>query len=152
MTKLLIWEGTKEDARAAAAVEEQAFGEKSWGAASFLKTVSSPGVRLLLAGRSQTAPHGFALWLPAGDAADLLSLGVAPAAQRQGTGRALIRALSVAAREACAQRLLLDVAHDNHAAVALYCACGFREIARRKTYYKSGADALILEKRLTTPD
>lgn len=143
-----VWEGAKDDLASAAAIEESAFGDRSWGAASFEKTASSPGVRLLLAGRSRAAAQGFALWLLAGEDADLLSIGVAPEVRRQGVGRLLLDALEIAALEQRARRLLLDVADDNRAALALYRACGFYEISRRAAYYRNGADALILEKPL----
>jgi ribosomal protein S18 acetylase RimI-like enzyme len=59
------------------------------------------------------------------DTAWLLSMWVAPAARRAGIGSALISAIVERARAAGVSRLLLDVADDNVAAVALYEANGF---------------------------
>ena len=45
------------------------------------------------------------------------------------------------------RRLLLEVAVDNHPAIALYGALGFVEAGRRRGYYRTAhgpADALIL--------
>ncbi|MDO5026981.1 MAG: ribosomal protein S18-alanine N-acetyltransferase [Tissierellia bacterium] len=42
-------------------------------------------------------------------------------------------------------RILLEVAADNHAAIKLYDKYGFKDIHIREKYYDNGADALIKE-------
>ena len=44
-----------------------------------------------------------------------------------------------------AERMLLEVAADNPGALAFYGAAGFVEIARRRRYYRGGADAVVLQ-------
>ncbi|MBK5217865.1 MAG: ribosomal-protein-alanine acetyltransferase, partial [Propionibacteriales bacterium] len=46
---------------------------------------------------------------------------------------------------ACCERLLLEVAADNTAALAMYADHGFVEISRRHGYYTGGRDAVILQ-------
>ena len=50
-----------------------------------------------------------------------------------------------------AARMLLEVRHDNLAALALYRRVGFHLIATRPDYYGWGAHALVLERRLDIP-
>ncbi len=50
-----------------------------------------------------------------------------------------------------AARMLLEVRHDNPAALALYRGFGFRVIATRPDYYGTGAHALVLERGLAGP-
>lgn len=66
----------------------------------------------------------------------------------KGTGRALMSALCVSARGRGAARLLLEVGEANASARALYASIGFRELARRKKYYRGEEDALVMEKSL----
>lgn len=46
------------------------------------------------------------------------------------------------------RRLLLEVGVDNAPAIHFYNRLGFREISRRKGYYRSGEDALVMELNL----
>ena len=59
------------------------------------------------------------------DAGYLISMWVAPEARRQGTGSALVGAVIQWARAQGLERLLLDVAEMNAAAIALYARTGF---------------------------
>jgi [ribosomal protein S18]-alanine N-acetyltransferase len=73
--------------------------------------------------------------------AEIHTIGVDPAHQRRGIGRALLRGLLAVADEAAAT-VFLEVRTDNDAARALYEAEGFTVVGLRKRYYRpSGADA-----------
>jgi ribosomal-protein-alanine N-acetyltransferase len=73
--------------------------------------------------------------------AEIHTIGVDPAHQRRGIGRALLRGLLVVADEVGAT-VFLEVRTDNDAARALYEAEGFAVVGLRKRYYQpSGADA-----------
>ena len=91
---------------------------------------------------------GFALAQVAADEAEILSIGVTPAWQRQGVGLKLIEGVKRAAVKSGARRLFLEVAESNAAALALYRKAGFSEKGRRQGYYaKPGAkaeDAILL--------
>ena len=95
--------------------------------------------------------RGFALISIAADEAELLTIAVAPDARRRGLGAGLLGAAEAAARERGGARMLLEVAADNDAAIALYARAGFETIGRRKGYYQREAgrvDALTMAKRL----
>lgn len=91
---------------------------------------------------------GFAIVRVVLDEAELLTLAVAPEARRRGIGRRLLKLAVATARRQGARRILLEVAADNTAALALYDRIGFREVARRHGYYArtdaSPIDALVL--------
>ena len=76
--------------------------------------------------------------------ANVHTIGVDPAWQRQGVGRALLNALLAKADEAHAP-VFLEVRTDNTAAIGLYEAHGFHRIGLRRRYYQpSGADAYTM--------
>ena len=107
--------------------------------------LASPAVDGLLM-RSGQAPTGLALVRHLGDAAEILTIGVVPPARRRGAGRALLAAAEALARGRGALRLVLEVSERNAAAAALYARAGYREIARRRRYYRDSADARVLAK------
>ena len=77
----------------------------------------------------------------AGPEAEVHTLGVDPAHQGSGIGRALLRALLQVA-DAAHAAVFLEVRTDNEPAHALYASEGFAVVGLRKRYYApSGADA-----------
>jgi [ribosomal protein S18]-alanine N-acetyltransferase len=73
--------------------------------------------------------------------AEIHTIGVDPAHQRRGIGRALLRGL-LAVADAAAATVFLEVRTDNDPARALYEAEGFTVVGLRRRYYRpSGADA-----------
>ena len=76
-----------------------------------------------------------------GTDAEVHTIGVDPAHQGRGIGRALLRALLEAA-DAAHATVFLEVRTDNEAAHALYVSEGFAVVGLRRRYYTlSGADA-----------
>lgn len=71
-----------------------------------------------------------------GDVAQVMTIAVAPAVQRQGIGALLLDALVRHARELGAEAVLLEVRVDNDPAIALYERFGFTVLGRRKRYYQ----------------
>lgn len=88
---------------------------------------------------------GYALILE-GDVTDLQRIAVAPWARRQGLAS---RLLALAMGEARSDRMLLEVSETNDGAIGLYERAGFSVIDRRKSYYRDGSAALVMEARLT---
>src|SRR5690349_6164297 len=76
--------------------------------------------------------------------AELTRIAVGPESRRRGLGRALLVEAVELARFEGADRMLLEVAETNEAALNLYRSAGFREISRRRGYYRRGVDALVL--------
>jgi ribosomal-protein-alanine N-acetyltransferase len=89
------------------------------------------------AGISVLGPRGHA-------EANVHTIGVDPALQGKGIGKALLRALLALADEVAAP-VYLEVRTDNEAAIGLYAAHGFSRIGiRRRYYWPSGADAYTM--------
>lgn len=78
----------------------------------------------------------------------LQTLEVAPAFQRRGVGRELLRLSEESARQAGALQIWLHVDEQNEAAVGLYESNGYLREGRKENYYPQGRAALILCKRL----
>lgn len=89
------------------------------------------------------------LWFD-GDVTQVMTVGVDPAWQRRGVGRALMEALIRRSVELRASAVLLEVRVDNEPALALYAELGFDRIGVRKRYYQpEDKDAYTMRKMLT---
>lgn len=86
----------------------------------------------------------------------LLNLTVAPAAQRQGHGAALLGRLIDLGRSRRDERLWLEVRGSNHGARALYRRHGFAEVGLRRGYYPAEhqrrEDAVVMSLDLQAPE
>ncbi|CAN5491801.1 hypothetical protein BH10ACT10_BH10ACT10_12340 [soil metagenome] len=119
------------------ALDQQLFGADAWSAASVRDEVDAD--RVVVA--ADPGLVGYVVTRPAGDAVDLMRIGVVPAVRRRGLARALLGAVTSDVR------LLLEVSAGNPGALAFYTAEGFEEIARRKRYYRDGSDAVVMERK-----
>lgn len=73
------------------------------------------------------------------------NVAVAPARQRRGLARQLVRHVLDEAAERGCRRSTLEVRVTNEPAIALYRDFGFRAVALRRGYYRdNGEDALIM--------
>lgn len=84
------------------------------------------------------ALHAFLLYRPVVDECEILTLAVAEHARRLGLARRLLKRMEVAVQESGVTRLLLDVAEDNAAALALYEGLGYAAYGSRPGYYQRG--------------
>lgn len=116
---------------------------EAWSAASIATELGLPGVFGLL-----EAGGGMVLARVAADQAEILALAVAPGARRAGRGGALLAEAERLAARRGARQMFLEVAEGNAAARALYARAGYRPLGRRRAYYASGEDALVLGKAL----
>ena len=83
--------------------------------------------------------------IDAADEGEILNLAVAPPGRRRGLGRALVRGVLDALTSRGARAIYLEVRESNAPARALYAAHGFREVGRRKQYYRRPVeDAIVL--------
>ena len=132
------------DAGWLAEIHAQAFDD-SWSAADIATLLDGPGT-YAFAARFDGAPAAFILCRVVADEAEILTLATIPAGRRRGGAAALIDAGAAAALAGGAVNLFLEVAQDNHSAVALYNGKGFVEVGRRRGYYRrpDGAVAALL--------
>ncbi len=135
------------DAAVIAALHERCLGE-AWQAASVARLLALPGAFALIAAAPPPAgPVGFILCVPSPPDIDVAAIGVLPDRRRAGLGGRLLDAAVAMARAGGAASLMLEVADDNAAALALYHRRGFVPAGRRPGYYRGPEgrrDALVL--------
>jgi ribosomal-protein-alanine N-acetyltransferase len=125
-----------------------------WDEAAMAQFIASPEALCLVAAAVDDcggAPAGFLIARKAADEAELLTLGVAPAARRMGLARALLKEASVTLWAIGAKQLFLEVEEGNGAAEQLYRSLGAVPVGRRPRYYEHGADAAIFSLALCGP-
>jgi [ribosomal protein S18]-alanine N-acetyltransferase len=131
---------------ALAKVHAECFPIDPWSVRDFMELLAIRGASGHLAVWPENGIAAFILDLIGPDDAEILTIGVAPGARRQGLARVLIADLTKRAYQRGARRVLLEVAADNQAAIALYNSIGFILLGERPGYYRlptGKADALI---------
>ena len=134
-----------DDAGSILQIESEAFGPDAWGLHAVTEELHTENRRIAVAQADERVIGWVAVSVLA-DVADLIRIAVASEARRQGTGAALLAWAVEQARIAGAERMILEVAATNAAAIGLYVADGFAEIARRSGYYGGKLDALVLQR------
>jgi ribosomal-protein-alanine N-acetyltransferase len=130
--------------------ERELFGPEAWTADSYRAEVADTRSRYYVAVEDDDgALVGWGGVLVAADQAEILTVGVVPAAQRRGLARRMLAALYDEARRRGARELFLEVRVDNDAALALYESEDFARIGRRRGYYDHGrVDAVVMRREL----
>ena len=143
--KLTVRRASTAELAEIAAAEEEIFPDP-WSEASLLSHQSSAGgVTLVAIFEGRMCGFLTARLLP--PECELYRIAVLPQARRRGVGRALTEALLRLMKEADCTDCFLEVRASNSPAIALYTACGFREIGRRRRYYHSPTeDAILMQK------
>lgn len=120
------------------------------------RLLAMPGSLGLIA--LQDSPVGFLIGRQVACEAEIISVGVIPAARATGVGAALLTAYAQHLSMRPVTEIFLEVAVDNHPAIALYAAQGFCKVGLRPEYYaapgKSGikTDAILMRRRLPDAD
>jgi ribosomal-protein-alanine N-acetyltransferase len=120
---------------------DPAFGE-AWTGPQCAGLLPMAGVWLSLASEAG-AVTGFALGRIVRDEAELLLLAVHRSSQGKGIGQMLLDRFGSVAASKGAEQLHLEVREGNHA-VRLYNRNGYREVGRRRNYYK-GRDGQLFD-------
>lgn len=133
-------------------LERQLFPEEPWSEAALWAELAGRPRRCYLVACEQGSGRllGYAGLDLAGDVADVMTLAVAPGSQGRGIGGILLESLHDRARSAGAGSMMLEVRSGNEAARGLYAARGYDEVRSRAGYYRSGEDALVLRKELSS--
>jgi ribosomal-protein-alanine N-acetyltransferase len=142
-----------EDAARCAELERQLFpGDDPWSERSFREELQAGHLYLAARDADGTLIGYAGLAFVAGPPhaeAEIHTIGVDPAHQGHGVGRALLRGL-LAAANALSATVFLEVRTDNDAARGLYESEGFAVVGIRKRYYRpSGADAHTMRRART---
>lgn len=125
---------------------EQAVQRFPWTRGNFIDAVNSDFL-CRVEETEDVGVRGYAILMPAADAAELLTIGVAQTEQHKGLGRAMLSEMLDMARERNVRRVFLEVRPSNAAAIALYRSAGFLEIGVRRGYYQNAGgseDALVM--------
>ncbi|MBV9511150.1 MAG: GNAT family N-acetyltransferase [Caulobacteraceae bacterium] len=145
---------TPGDAQALAALHGASF-ETAWSAADITNLLDDQGGFGLVVHDETGGACAFVLVRVVLDEAEILTIAVAPARRRQGLARTLVEAAAHLAGAQGAAGLLLEVAVDNPAAIALYHGAEFADVGRRRGYYArkgaAPADALVMRRELNSP-
>jgi ribosomal-protein-alanine N-acetyltransferase len=119
--------------------------EDAWDLEALATLLAMPGALALVAVSGHGDLSGFVMIRGAADEAEIVSLGVHPAARRRGLGRRLMAKAIAAALDRGVRRMFLEVAADNSAAQRLYLREGFAKVGERPNYYhKTGGDVAAL--------
>jgi tRNA threonylcarbamoyladenosine biosynthesis protein TsaB len=125
----------------------QACFAPGWDAAAFVQLLAMPGAAAFMA-IGADGPEALIVYRMAADEAEILTLAVLPERRRRGLAGILLERAAAAAAEAGAGAMFLEVAADNTAARALYLAHGFGVVGRRRGYYDSGEDGVVMKRCL----
>ena len=139
-------EARSTDAAAIAALHKASF-QRGWGEEEVYGLLIDKNVIAHRAMISRVMT-GFVLSRTAAGEAEILSIAIAPKHRGRGLSRPLLelnlrRLAGLGARTA-----FLEVDENNAPARALYRRAGFADVGRRKSYYQSGANALVLRRDL----
>jgi ribosomal-protein-alanine N-acetyltransferase len=130
--------------------EREMFGTEAWSAGSYRAELADTRRRYYVAAED---PDGHLLgWagiMVIGDAAEVLTVGVIPAARRHGIAAQMLAEVLGEARRRGAHEAFLEVRVDNDPALTLYEREGFARVGRRKGYYDHGrVDAVVMHRVL----
>jgi ribosomal-protein-alanine N-acetyltransferase len=137
----------REDVPQIARIERASFADP-WSAGSFADLVGDERVLFDVA-EAGDGVVGYSVVWTAADEAELANVAVAADRRGEGIGALLLDAAIRGARSRGAEVMFLEVRESNTVARALYAARGFRQVGRRRAYYRRPPeDALVLRASL----
>jgi ribosomal-protein-alanine N-acetyltransferase len=148
---LILQPAREADLSRVAKLHAECFPDDAWNSSSLATVLVMPGADGRICYGEDGTLAGLLLDQCLGPDGEILTLGVAPAWRRRGIARILLQELIVRARDGGAQRLLLEVAADNMAALALYTSLGFAQQGIRRNYYRRAPGPSVDAWRLCLP-
>jgi len=131
---VVLREAGAEAAETLAALHARIFGDKAWDADAICQLFGVEGTEAMLA-EVGDEPVGLIIHRMLWGDGEILTLGVAPEHRRRGIGsRLLATALNSMVMQGV-NRVFLEVAVNNEAAIAMYESMGFDRLGRRPGYY-----------------
>ncbi|MGI8761608.1 MAG: ribosomal protein S18-alanine N-acetyltransferase [Jatrophihabitantaceae bacterium] len=130
--------------------ERDMFGTEAWTANGYRGELADSARRYYLAAEADGGELlGWAGIMVIADSAEILTVGVVPAARRRGIAIRLLGELLTEARRRGASEVFLEVRVDNEAARSLYEHEGFTQVGSRRGYYDAGrVDAVVMRREL----
>ena len=133
----------EENLSSAASLIEGLFPAEGWSGEDLQKSLSEPD-RPFFTLMEEGEVIGCAGLQKSGEQGDVLTIGVDPAHRRKGGGKALLEAMIEAFKKEGGKTLFLEVREGNLPARALYERCHFKEIHRRKGYYRDPKEDAVI--------
>lgn len=121
-------------------LHSQCFPQKPWKATDF-SDLKKSGCDII------ASENGFIVYRVIADEAEIITIGVAPAARRGGIASAMLEIAIQDAKKRGAKKMFLEVACNNTAAREMYNRAGFSEIGTRPKYY-DGIDAILMARQI----
>ena len=125
-----------------------------WDESALRHLMEKPNCLALAAFASAHDLVGFIITRHAADEAEILTIATDSKKRRKGVAALLLSHALKMSHQRGSERMFLEVASGNKAALALYKKYGFEEISRRKAYYQhqsqNAEDALIMSKKLSS--
>lgn len=140
---------TFEDIGTVGRLENRLFPVDAWPLQMFYDEFFQADTRRYVVAEVDGAMVAYAGLMCVDTTADIQTIGVLPAFEGRGIGRALLTELLAEAARRGADNVMLEVRADNPRAQTLYTRFGFERIHTRRKYYRDGADAWIM--RLALP-
>ena len=116
------------------------FPNKPWSASDFANLKKS-GCEIIV------SQNGFAVWRNVADEAEIITIGVAPDARRNGIASAMLVIIEKNIKNQGVKKIFLEVASNNIAGKKLYENNGYKVVGTRPKYY-DGIDAILMAKDL----
>jgi len=126
-------------------------GMKGWSGDDIGSFVAQPTGQLWIAHEKNGELCGFLLIQRVDTEVEILAIAVDPAFQRRMIAFRLVEKAVLDDEGAKTNRIILEVASTNHAALCLYEMLNFRKIGKRRDYYRIGCkrvDATLMERVL----
>ena len=139
-----------DDAAPAAVLHLACFAHDPWPAHAFVKLLES-GAEGFIVVNAVSAAIGLILCRAAADEAEILTFAVLPAYRQKGIGQILLQTAIESLGSQEIDRIFLEVAKNNQAAISLYSNAGFSIVGDRNRYYSGPngiTDAYIMLKQL----
>ena len=138
-----------------AQIESELFVHDAWSAAQINSLLAQPFNHIIYAtDELNQRLVGYCFYSHIFEDAEILKIGTCRDYQKQGIASQLLTAMAQMCQATGAERVLLEVREDNHAAIAFYQKHGFEQIAVRKNYYDNHdmtkTHALIMQRKLNT--
>ena len=136
-----------------AQIESELFVHDAWSAAQINSLLAQPFNHIIYAtDELNQRLVGYCFYSHIFEDSEILRIGTCLDYQQQGIASQLLTVMGQMCQTMGAERVLLEVREDNHAAVAFYQKHGFEQIAVRKNYYDNHhmtkPHALIIQRKL----
>ncbi len=142
MENIVFCLATPADAAAIAQIEKLCFPE-AWSEDAVRQAMENG--TFYIAARNGGSLIGYAGAAVVLDEGQVANIALLPDYRGRGLGRELTERMIAQCKNSGAEFITLEVRHTNETALGLYRALGFKEVGRRKNYYRDpAADAILM--------